>query len=487
MKQTDHGIAGLLSSNRIDVTRSALICDQVGLSYTQLDQWVGGLCATLSAQGARAGMTVGSVSHDPLLNLLLMHALPRLGCVFLPLDPSLPAGNLRRFLEQSEMDLLITGGNVVRGAALLDAEWITDRHIRVGSRPELHRDIESERSCLDAHLSVDQPHWLIASSGSEGEGRLVVLTGGQLMSSVRASRERLEFSETGSWLMCLPVFHVGGLMIPLRCAEAGAMLVLHETYDSVRLWQDLNKYEITHVSLVPTMLAHLLTLYRGESVPSALRVMLVGGGALATSMAQVALDAGWPVCPSYGMTEVASQAATVYPPPSHYIDGMVGKPLSHLQVKIEAASGRIMIKGESVMQGYAGQQKYLDDWFVTSDRGQLDNQGNLILLGRTDDRLISGGENLYPQQVEQILVGYPGILDVAVTGVSDLVWGDRLVALYVGDLSGEALNAWSRAQLPGFMRPKEFLRVDSLPRTALGKLRRRALPELYDRAQRSEY
>jgi O-succinylbenzoic acid--CoA ligase len=475
VKQSGTGIAGLLLGDQICPTNIALISSQGCFSYAQLDQWVEQLCVTLSALDVEPGMTIGCADENRLLNTLLLHSLPRLGCAFLPLDPSLPDSSLHRIVALGEVDMLVAADALVEGIPWLEPQ----QFLAVDTRP-------GTQSALLSPLPGGQPHWLVATSGTEGEGSLVVLTGDQLMSSVRASRERLAFTDSDSWLLCLPMFHVGGLMIPLRCAEAGATLVVHETFDPERLWRDLHGYEITHVSLVPAMLAKLLEHYAGQPPPRHLRVMLAGGGALSPGLAQAVLDAGWPLCPSYGMTETASQVATVYPPPCDYTAGVVGRPLSHLQLKIEPTSGRIMIKGNSVMQGYAGQPMRDDDWLVTSDLGELDEQGNLIVLGRADEMLISGGENVHPQQVENLLVECPCIQDVALTAVADPVWGDGLVALYSGDLSSEELRAWSRTHLPGFMRPKEFVRVDALPRTTMGKLRRRALPDLYESVQSTE-
>jgi len=467
VSQADAGIAGLLSRDQY-AANTALICDQGSFSYAQLDQRVEYLCAGLSELGVKPGMTLGSSGQSCLLNLLLLHALPRLGCAFLPLDSSLPEASLRRFIELGKVDVLIAADKHVEGISCIKPEPL----LAMDAHPEPGRT-------RSMPLSGDSPHWLVCTSGTDGEGKLVLLTGDQLLSSVRASRERLLFSAPDTWLLCLPMFHIGGLMIPLRCAETGARLVLHEGYDPARLWDDLHRYEVTHVSLVPAMLARLLQHCAGQPPPGYLRVVLTGGGALPPGLGQAALDAGWPVCPSYGMTEAASQVATMYPPPSRYIEGLVGRPLSHLQVKIEPESGCIMIRGESMMLGYAGQAGQHNGWLPTSDLGQLDEHGNLTVLGRADDVFISGGENVHPRQVEHLLMDCPGIHDVAVTAVSDAVWGDKLVALYVGDLSCRALRAWSKTSLPGFMRPKDFVRVDALPRTALGKLRRKLLPGLY--------
>ncbi len=477
-------IAGLLSGDRICAANTALISSQGHFSYAQLDQWVDQLGITLYSLAVKPGMTIGSADESRLLNMLLLHALPRLGCAFLPLDPSLPAASLRRLVALGGVDMLIAGHVAVEGLPHIYKElaaWPTGdqsigQDIPAGLKPGSHSDNES-LSCLHEPLTPEQPHLLVATSGTEGEASLVVLTGDQLMSSVQASSERLEFTESDSWLLCLPMFHIGGLMIPLRCAEAGATLVIHETFKPERLWEDLHRYEITHVSLVPAMLAGLLEHYAGQPPPRHLRVMLTGGGALSPGLMQAALDAAWPLCPSYGMTETASQVATVYPPLSECRPGLVGKPLSHLQLEIDPVTGCIMLRGDSVMQGYAGQPVRQHDWLVTNDLGQLDEQGNLLVLGRADDVLISGGENVHPWQVENVLIECPGIQDVAVTAVADPVWGDRLVALYVGDLADDVLKAWSRAQLPGFMRPKEFVHVDGLPRTRMGKLQRRNLPE----------
>ena len=148
--------------------------------------------------------------------------------------------------------------------------------------------------------------------------------------------------------------------------------------------------------------------------------------------------------------------------------------------------GRIRIRGAAVMAGYASPQRKtglgLDQgWFTSGDLGFIDVQGNLTVLGRHDDMLVSGGTNVHPQQVEEVLKRCPGVADVALTSVADEVWGDLLVAAIVAEVDDEALKKWCRNELAGAMRPRRFIRLPALPRNALGKLDRQALRDLVRR------
>ena len=163
MSQADAGIAGLLSRDQC-AANTALICDQGSFSYAQLDQWVEYLCADLSALGVKPGMTIGSNHRSCLLNLLLLHSLPRLGCAFLPLDSSLPESRLRRLIELGKVDVLIAADALVEGMSCIEPEQL------------LAMDAHPEPSCSPLMpLSGSLPHWLVCTSGTEGEGKLVHL------------------------------------------------------------------------------------------------------------------------------------------------------------------------------------------------------------------------------------------------------------------------------------------------------------------------
>jgi O-succinylbenzoic acid--CoA ligase len=312
---------------------------------------------------------------------------------------------------------------------------------------------------------------LLATSGSSGLPKLVKLSDSNLHASVHAANERLELSPTSVWLDCLPLVHIGGLSILLRCACAGASLVLREGFDAPGVMDDLHNHQVSHISLVPAMLAQLLDL--AKQPPQSLQVVLVGGAPLEPSLANKALAAGWPVWVTYGMTETASMLAARKLGTEDDNPRQVGSPLPGFELRI--VDNVIQVRGAAV---HHSGNRYAGQWFSTGDLGQLDKAGRLTLSGRTDSMLLSGGEKVYPELVEQLLANRGGIDEVAVTGQADPVWGERVVAVYRGDIDEAALAQLCRNGIEGAMRPRAFLKVESLPRTTNGKLDRAALRDL---------
>lgn len=328
---------------------------------------------------------------------------------------------------------------------------------------------------------------IIATSGSEGSPKGVMLSAGNLAASVAASRQALPLQAGDVWLDCLPLYHVGGMAILWRCAAARATVLLHEGFDAGRAWEDLHTRRVTHISLVPPMLARILDISHGAAPPDSLKYALCGGGALSGELAARARAAGWPLAVSYGMSEAASQVATLSPLPENWTPGCAGRPLPGFEVRIRDADaagvGAVQIRGAALMAGYANPGLVPGDgldegWFTSGDCGRLDAGGMLHVLGRRDDMLVSGGVNLHPAVVEETLMRFPGLRDAAVTALPDPVWGERVTALVVGEIDLAQLEAWCRANLAGALRPRRMLRVAALPRNALGKLERAKLKEM---------
>lgn len=427
--------------NRVAATHPdavALILPDETLSYRQLHDRAHTLAQQLECtRGAVLPLQAASMAEVALST----HAASRLGRAFFPLNPALPP-------QRRDVLLQTAGGPLADGIELF-----------------------------------------IATSGTQGEPKAVMLGGANLQAGVLASRSCLPLQAGDTWLACLPLYHIGGMAILYRCAEAGAAVVLHEGFDPQRVWNDLEKHLITHISLVPAMLARLLDIGR-DSPPPALKYALIGGGPLSSVLAERARAAGWPVCASYGLSETGSQVATLCDLPQGWVPGQVGSPLPGFEVEVvgedgrpTSGIGRIRIRGAAVMAGYASPQRQMglgldQGWFTSSDLGRIDLQGNLTVLGRHDDMLVSGGTNVHPQQVEEVLKRCPGVADAALTSVADDIWGDLLVAAVVAEADDEALEKWCRNELTGAMRPRRFVRFPALPRNALGKLDRQALRDL---------
>lgn len=327
---------------------------------------------------------------------------------------------------------------------------------------------------------------LITTSGSTGNPKSVMLSDANLEAAVLASRSRIPLGPDDIWLACLPLQNIGGIAIFYRCAEAGAAVLLHREFDAARVLEEMGRHGVTHISLVPAMLARLL---ETGPPPAQLNYALVGGGPLSANLARQAQQAGWPICPTYGMSETTSQVATLASLPPDWCEGMVGPPLPGITVEIVdehglpvKGEGHIRMRGPCVMLGYANLTReaghgLLHGWFVSGDRGYFDEQGNLVVLGRHDDMLVSGGINVHPAEVERLLLACPGVIDVAVTALNDEVWGNLITALVVGE-DMQAIEDWSRAHLPSALRPRRFFSVDALPRNIMGKLDRKHLPAL---------
>ncbi len=340
----------------------------------------------------------------------------------------------------------------------------------------VHRS--SEQNTLLAH---PEAALIISTSGSEGEPRAVQLSNAQLSNAAAAANLRLGLKAGDFWLNCLPLYHIGGQSILWRCALGGATVVLHEGFEPAAIAHDFVRHTITHISLVPAMLAGLLD--AGIAPPSTLRCAMIGGAALSQPLYQRGLAAGWPLRPSYGMSETGAQIATWQPEDGPWHDGLVGRVMPGHEVAI-ADDGRIRLRGPQLMLGYLdGSGLGTGGWLTTGDLGRLDAEGRLTVLGRADDMLISGGKNVHPLEVESCLAACPGVIDVAVAGRPDPVWGDLVVALVVGPVDFEELQAHARRYLPNAALPRRVLRLDRLPRNATGKLERAALRQLAREAE----
>jgi o-succinylbenzoate---CoA ligase len=315
---------------------------------------------------------------------------------------------------------------------------------------------------LRDRVDVHTPHTVIHTSGTTGEPKAVELSYANHAAAAAASADALGVDPDDRWLCPLPLHHVGGLNVLVRCVIHRTTAVLHERFDAGRVKSTLEAGEVTLASLVPTMLARLRD--AGLRRAPGLRAIALGGGPIPPGLLDWAADTGIPVTPVYGMTETCSQV----------VAGSPGRPLHGVELRV-AGDGEILVRGPMVARGALG----ADGWLHTGDLGRLDAAGGLHVEGRLKELIVTGGENVAPLEVERALLSHPAVADAAVTGAPDPDWGESIVAFVV--LSAPAdpgeLHDWCRARIDPYKVPKAIHVVDGLPRGAGGKLLRDRLLE----------
>ncbi|NRA35182.1 MAG: AMP-binding protein [Polyangiaceae bacterium] len=331
---------------------------------------------------------------------------------------------------------------------------------------------------------------LMFTSGSSDVQKVVMLSHRALEASAEASLRAVPLGRGDRWLLNLPLAHVAGLMVWVRCLLAGATTVIR-THSQETIPQLVRSASITHLSVVPSQLSQWLTEER-DPVPTLKRV-LVGGAPCAPERLTDARQLGIPALATYGMTETCSQVAT-----QMLADEADRPPRAIPGTELRIRDGVIEVCSDTLFSGYytAGGNRpeapdgnsaspapdkppITNEWFRTSDLGALSSDERLQVLGRSSDLIISGGENVHPLEVETILSEFPGIQEAVVFGVEDEKWGEVVaVALVAKDLDLKAFVEFCAQRLAKFRRPRRYALLDELPRTAIGKISRAQAHEL---------
>ncbi len=474
--------------------RLALLVEGERWSYAELAARVERLAGQLAALGIGPGARVATLLQNSAAAALLSHAVGRAGAVLVPLNTRLAAAALVWQLGDVQPVVLI----VHEATAPLTAELRSALPaLRIVDVAELHR---LPPSPVPPSQSADPatPHTIIYTSGTTGHPKGATLTVGNHWWSAIGSALNLGVHDSDRWLACLPLFHVGGLSILLRSVIYGTAAEVQPGFDASAVNRAIDD-GATLVSVVATMLARMLEERGGRPYPSSLLAVLLGGGPAPVPLLTACAERGLPVVQSYGMTETASQAATLAPGDALRKLGSAGKALYGNEIRIgtfeaalpPGAEGEILIRGPIVTAGYHGRPAETaaalrGGWLRSGDIGRLDDEGYLYVLDRRDDLIVSGGENVYPAEVEQVLLAHPGVAEAGVIGIPDAEWGQRVAAVVrlregAPSVSTDDLRAHCRAALGGFRAPSEIrVTADPLPRTAGGKLLRRVLRERWD-------
>jgi O-succinylbenzoic acid--CoA ligase len=476
--------------------QTAICCDGQSWSYAQLDAAVDRTARRLATLGVGAGTRVATLLRNGPRVPLNVHAMSRLGATLVPLNVRLSADEIAWQLEDSGARLLIVDESTAT-LALAARERFAAFELVSSDRPvegiAALDTVPQAETGLRELVDLSAVHSIVYTSGTTGRPKGAMLTYGNHWWSALGSALNLGTQTDDRWLACMPLFHVGGMAILQRAVIYGITAVIQPGFDPAEVNRAIDDEGVTIVSVVATMLQRMLAERGDKPYPATFRCALLGGGPAPRPLLEACARSGLPVVQTYGLTETGSQVATLAPRDALSKLGSAGKPLYPNELRIvdeygrdvtPGEAGEIAVRGPVVTAGYADRPEETarairDGWLHTGDLGYLDDDGYLYVLDRRTDLIVSGGENVYPAEVEAVLLAHPAVDEACVVGISDGEWGQRVVAsVHVtnGNVLDEAeLVNFCRARLAGYKVPREIRWVDELPRNAAGKLLRRGL------------
>lgn len=485
----------------------AIRCGEVSWSFAQLDHQVNRLARQLATAGVREKSCVALLAANGLPYIVTVHALTRLGAILVPLNTRLTFEELSWQIhdvhashllsdalhERTATDIRQTIPELIQGT--LQARPASNDIILKGFDEYLHTP-------LLTLIDLNTTQAIMYTSGTTGNPKGVIITYGMQWWNAIGSALNLGHHHDDRWLACLPLFHIGGLSILFRSVIYGISVVLHEKFEPSAVNRTICEDHVTIISIVAVMLQRMLAELDSngsyQRYPSTLRCALLGGGPVPRMLLEDCIAHAIPVVQTYGLTEACSQAVTLSLADALRKLGSAGRPLPQVQIRIikedQAATsgelGTIYLKGPSITPGYANRpeataEAIRDGWLCTGDIGYLDEEGYLYVLDRRSDLIISGGENVYPAEIESVLLSHPDVAEAGVCGQPDTQWGQVPIAFVhlhaTHTIDHEALLAYATQRLAHYKIPRAIYLVDHLPRNSSGKLLRRDLLGLLEK------
>ena len=461
----------------------AVIANGEAVPYAGLEQHVSSSAIRLRSRGVLDGDRVVICASNSLDWLIVAHALARVGAVLVPVNTRILTSNSSEFRRAYGPRMVLCDSDTM---SLWESATLISEITATKSGPSRKR--------IPNKINPEALHSIILTSGSAGEPKGVCLSFRNHLSNALGSALNLGVNPDDRWLLNLPLYHVGGMAIILRAAIYGTTVVVHDRFDAAETWRAIEEDRVTQLSLVASTLRRLLDAAPERNCPGHVRSVLVGGGPVPSTLIDEARGRGFPILPTYGMTETSSQIATLSPRAPEAKQSTAGFPLALADIEIRDESdasvsngveGRIHVRGPMVGLGYWREdgttQPFVDadGWFATNDIGSFDENGCLIVRGRIDNVIISGGEKIHAEEIEGALSRIEGVARAAVVGIEDPEWGQRPVAfveLIPGrEFNEDGISELITKKLPSYKLPLRIIRLQSLPTLPSGKTDRRAL------------
>jgi acyl-CoA synthetase (AMP-forming)/AMP-acid ligase II len=499
-----------------------LVFENRRYTYGELWNLVGRLAAGLEDAGVRRGEVVAVLDTNSDLYVAWLYASALVGATFLPLNYRAKLPELEYMIEHAGVKALAVGERYIPlfeqlalGPALPPIRVALAER---ASMPSWQSLVAARVREEPAPVEDEDTAVLMYTSGTTARPKAVLLTHGDFTAYVTANVELADGTPRGTALICAPFYHIAGATSLMSNAWTGRRMVLLPQFDARSWLAAVSRERVTHAFVVPTMLKQILDHPEfAKADLSSLQSLAYGGAPMPFPVIRRAIES-FPrsvgFVNAFGQTETTS-TLTVLGPEDHRLDGSpeeveqrlrrlrsIGKPLPDVELRVVGDNGEELRPGEigelwvrtpRVMKGYRGPQGIespleRDGWLPTRDLGWIDEEGYVFLAGRKDDMIIRGGENIAPAEVENVLLSHPAVEEVAVVGIPDVEWGQRVAAFVVlrsgATASRDELIEFCRARLASFKRPEVVEFVPELPKNPLGKVLKRELRERVARAER---
>lgn len=516
---TNHGIGDWIHRRRVKSEgRMAVTAGDLELTYEQFGQRINRLANALTERGIKSGDRVAYLGENSVEFLETLFALGSIGAVFVPLNTRLAGPEVAFHLEDAGAQMLIASTTMeplaVAGVEDTSVERVifVDDGARVPAEEgrlvmpfENYSDVLADASAErpSVNVGLDDLAIILYTSGTTGNPKGAMLTHGNLTWNAVNVVSDMNISSDEVSLMISPMFHVAALgMGVLPTFLKGGHLILEPRFHPGRALDLIEQHKATFISGVPTTYQLLAEDPAWEKTDiSSLNSLTCGGSAVPLHILEAYEDRGLSFTMGYGMTETSPGATSLPGRYSREKMGSAGLPQMHTHVRVADLDGKelpphevgeVQIQGPNVISGYwkrpeANESSFITDdggtWFRSGDMGYMDDDGFLFISDRMKDMIISGGENIYPAQIEQELAQMEAIAFVAVFGVSDEKWGEVPRAAVVvregHDLTESDVLSYLDGKLARYKIPKSVVFVDEMPRTASGKVRKPQLRELY--------
>ena len=477
------------------------------LCYRDFAALIERTAAALAAAGVRRNGCAAYIGCNSPEMLALFFACARLGALFMPLNWRLAAPEHKQMLDDCPPGVLVVEAPFLEQADAYRRDLGGMKPVALGSSAQGWQDWSdflATGSAVpnDPAVGPNSPLLICYTSGSTGKPKGVVLTQEAIGCNADNSVDMHAMTADDRVLTMLPMFHVGGLNIQTTPAlRTGCTVVLHPRFEPEAALEAIGRDGITLTLVVPAVANMLMASPRWAATDlSGLRMMSIGSSIVPIRIIEAVQARGVPMTQVYGATETCPIAAYLKRDEAFRKVGSTGRSARHCRLRVvgldgadlpAGQAGEILVKGRNLFSGYWHDDKataaaFVDGWYRSGDMGWLDDEGFLTVVGRRKEMIISGGENIYPAELENVLIECEDIAEAAVVGRSDARWGEIVVAVVVPKQgrqpTAESILKLFEGRLARYKHPREVVFAEALPKTALGKIRKEELRQLVQRA-----